>query len=233
MMGLGMQEAILALLSWAIATAVFLAWRKVGWSILIYLHLFLLVLPAIVIGLRLTCGLGWYESLSSLCTLMWLKLILYLIPMSLAVSFIGGYFVVPQLHFARLRAKQMALKQLDAVARKAGNYAQFFWFDSAAPLAFSSRKKVFLSQGLFEVLSPKELEAVILHEMYHVRSRGDWRKFSLLFNRAFSPFAGFARSHGTEADERAADAFAERIQGTTKHVRSARRKILRFEAESL
>jgi len=86
---------------------------------------------------------------------------------------------------------------------------------------------VFVSVGMFDLFSKKELDAVLLHELYHVKARSSWSKFSAVFVKAFSPIAWFSSS-SVEKEERAADAFAVHLQKTSRHLKSAKQKLNSF-----
>lgn len=106
-----------------------------------------------------------------------------------------------------------------------------FVIDSAAPVAFSFsflQPRIFLSVGLFEILGRKELEAIILHELAHVKSRATYVKLSAHWARLLSPFsvlADFLGTGGVGAEEASADDFAASAQGTSLFLNSAKRKI--------
>lgn len=56
--------------------------------------------------------------------------------------------------------------------------ARVFYYDSAIPRAFASGKSVFLSVGLLEILTEKELRAVLAHESWHLmhNNKTHWLK---------------------------------------------------------
>lgn len=82
------------------------------------------------------------------------------------------------------------------------------------PLAFTSglaKPKIYISDGLIEALTTKELEAVILHEYAHVKRRDNLAIFSMLFLRDFLfmlPLAHFLFRVYIREKENAADDFA-------------------------
>lgn len=121
-------------------------------------------------------------------------------------------------------------KHADAIMVSA---PQIFFVDDAAPLAFSFsfiRPKIFLSMGLFDILGRKEIEAIILHELAHVKRRATYVKLSAHMARLLSPFsmlADFLGRSGT-TEESAADDMAVSVQGTSSHLDSAKRKIMQF-----
>jgi Zn-dependent protease with chaperone function len=101
------------------------------------------------------------------------------------------------------------------------------------PLAFSIaywKARIFISVGLIELLSQKELEAVLAHEMGHIQRRSSVLKFSASLFRMISPLRSFASFHSELNDEEyLADEVAVTLQGTKKHIVTARRKIIEYE----
>jgi beta-lactamase regulating signal transducer with metallopeptidase domain len=88
---------------------------------------------------------------------------------------------------------------------------------------------VHISVGMFDLLQRKEHEAVVLHELAHVRQHSSFEKFSTALARVFSPLAHFASvSERVSAEEAAADAFAAKQQGTSRHLAAAQRKVRQF-----
>lgn len=109
---------------------------------------------------------------------------------------------------------------------------KLYFVDSEKPFAFSlyyRRPAVFISIGLSGLLSRKEGEAVVLHELYHLKSRASVYKWSAQLVHALSPFsklACFYKDLGGE--EKQADRFAIRMQRTAKFLRNAKRKVRLF-----
>ena len=105
---------------------------------------------------------------------------------------------------------------------------------SAAPVAFSFsflQPRIFLSVGLFEILGRKEIEAIILHELAHVKSRATYIKLSAHWARLLSPFsvlADFLGPGSAGVEEASADSFAAAAQGTSLFLNSAKRKITQY-----
>ncbi len=114
---------------------------------------------------------------------------------------------------------------------------KLFVIDSAAPVAFSfsfMQPRIFLTVGLFELLGKKQIEAIILHELAHIKSRATFVKLSAHMARLLSPFSAMANFLGGSSvsdEETAADSFAAETQGTFSHLDSAKRKIVRYYSE--
>ena len=99
-------------------------------------------------------------------------------------------------------------------------------------MAFSFRNfrsAVFLSVGLFDILKWKEVQAVILHELAHIKQKSSSLKLSTFMLRVFSPLSVLLKfQHKNTEEEEKADLLAIRMQKTDKHIRSARRKLVEY-----
>jgi beta-lactamase regulating signal transducer with metallopeptidase domain len=90
-------------------------------------------------------------------------------------------------------------------------------------------KKIFLSKKLVQTLSKKELESVVLHEIYHLKKHHSSFLFlmrvisSILF---FLPIIKDIQSYVKAEIEKAADKYAVSFQKTNKYVKSALRKMI-------
>jgi Zn-dependent protease with chaperone function len=216
------EKMLVVVVSLLLGISALLAWKKLNRPALLYAHLFFVLTPFFYFALSINCSLSLVHGLLSWCTALATKFFIYIVPPLMAVSFIGGWLVLPWLY--RRFAGQLSMKLFNDLCRSTGISAELFLLDKAKPVAFSSGESVFVSVGLFESLSKKELEAVLLHELYHVKSRSSWNKFSAGFVRIFSPIAWFS-SCAVEAEELAADAFATKMQGTCKYLNSAKGKV--------
>ena len=104
--------------------------------------------------------------------------------------------------------------------------------NTAKPVAFSLsalKKKIFISMGMMELLNKKELEAVVLHELGHIKHKSSTVKFWTLYAKYLSPFAAFSHT-SLDQEELDADAVAIQFQQTNKFVRSAKQKLQNFES---
>ena len=56
--------------------------------------------------------------------------------------------------------------------------AKVYYYDSAIPRAFSSGRSIFISVGLLEMMSERELKAILAHETWHLKhmNKTDWLK---------------------------------------------------------
>lgn len=194
--------------------------------VLLRLHILLLFSPLLFLAFTWRCGMP-ISSCSS-------HVLLFSIPSSVFLSYIAGLLVVPRLYAKRLGlrhlkgtvANKIAGFQLSGIL---GSTPELYSIDAAEPVAFvksGRRPSIHLSVGLMELLSPKELEAVMLHETYHLKSHSSEIKFASTFSKIVSPFRWFDRHQSN--DELEADKFASHIQRTDRFIANARRKIDKF-----
>ena len=203
-----------------IAVLLLLAYKRFEKVSLLYAHLVFVLAPLFYFALSINCSFGFAKSLLAWCTLIFAKAVIYLLPVAMASSFVAGYIFIPRLYEAK--GNRLNVKWFNQLCVKHGVSASLFVLDKARPLAFTGSKSVFVSVGLFDLLSKKEVEAVVLHELYHVKNNSAWNKFSASFTSWFSPLAMFS---GKSDDERAADTFAAKSQKTWRFVKSAHRKV--------
>jgi len=86
-----------------------------------------------------------------------------------------------------------------------------------------------MSVGLLDVLNKKEVEAIILHELAHIKNRSSILKVSNLIFK-FSPLSIIAKFNGdTNSEEKRTDEFAIKMQKTRRYIDSSKRKLDRFE----
>src|SRR3989338_2052924 len=105
------------------------------------------------------------------------------------------------------------------------------------PAAYSItnlKPSIFVTAGLSELLTKKELEAILLHELYHHKYKTYFWKFSGNVLRLFTPVAAFTGFSGTlEKEEIEADNYAISMQNTNKCILSAKSKIKNFRTSRL
>jgi Zn-dependent protease with chaperone function len=213
---------LIVVVSLLLGVSSILAWKKYSKPWMLYAHLLFVLSPLFYFALSINCSLGVVQGLLSWCTALFAKFVLYIVPPLMAILFIGGYFLLPKLY--RVLSKPLQLRIFNKLCRLTGISAELFLVDKAKPVAFTMGKRIFVSVGMFEMLSGRELEAVLLHELHHVKSNSSWGKFSASFVRIFSPVAWFSAS-SVEKEECAADAFAARVQKTGRFVSSAKKKV--------
>ena len=208
----------------SLLTSVFLLllWKYTNKTSILYAHLAFALAPLFYFASQINCNLGLVQGLLGFCTEILTKGILYVLPIAMMGAFIVGRLVVPR--FYTRQGKRIKSSAFRVLCKKTKIAAKLYVLDKAKPVAFAFADNVFVSVGMFEAFSKKELEAVLLHELYHVKQHSSWAKFSSGFVHAFSPFALFFSSTVKE-EERKADAFARKLQGTGKYLSSARKKV--------
>jgi len=104
-----------------------------------------------------------------------------------------------------------------------------YLLDMAKPIAFSTcnfKHRIFISVGILDLLTRKETEAVLLHELAHINNKSSLLKSSTFVLRLFSPLSSFSTFHNElSREEIKADKFAIKSQGTNRHLKTAKRKI--------
>ncbi len=218
-------KMLIVVVSFLFAISTLLAWKKYSKPALLYAHLIFVLSPIFYFALSINCSLSVIRGLLSWCTALFAKFIIYILPPLMAFVFVSGIFIIPKLY--KRRGKQLHFGWFSELCSKAGVSARLYLLDKAKPEAFALGESIFVSVGMFEILSREELEAVLLHELHHVKSNSSWNKFSAVFVRLFSPIAWFS-SDSVEEDELAADEFACRFQKSNIHLKSAKRKVELF-----
>lgn len=216
--------------SWALALITFLYWREHPQARYLYAHLFFLLVPLLDFAVGVPCQTPFLQGLQTFCSVVITRTVILLIPVALVLAVVLGYCVAPAMYKRMYGAKPLKGARYRELARAAGIPDARFWvLDTAKPVAFSFGRDVLMSVGMFELLAKKEQDAVMFHELGHVRQQSSVSKFSLWLARLFSPLAHFA-SVGAHvgAEEHAADRFAAQLQGTMKHVRAAKQKLRAF-----
>ncbi|HLF55039.1 MAG TPA: M48 family metalloprotease [Candidatus Nanoarchaeia archaeon] len=215
-------KMLVVVVSVLFSIAAILLWKKYNKALFLYAHLFFVISPLSYFALSINCSMSLAEGLLAWCTTLLTKFVIFILPPLMALAFVSGYVLLPRLY--RRLSKPLSLKTFKELCKLTGIRAELFLIDKAKPVAFTLRNKIFVSVGMFEILSKKELEAVLLHELYHVQSRSSWNKFSAGFVRLFSPIAWFSAS-SVEQEERAADSFAVRVQKSEAYLKSAKQKV--------
>ena len=141
----------------------------------------------------------------------------------------------PILYIRRWRKKELSscptqfAKVLSSITGHSAIQPIVHFIDSAKPIAFSTfyrTPRMYLSVGLLELLTPKEIEAVLLHEMFHLKNRSAPINHIVHLIQLISPIAHFTEMESVEeAEEILADSFAYQRQKTWRYVNTARKKI--------
>jgi Zn-dependent protease with chaperone function len=202
-------------------------------TLLIYGHLTFLFFPFILYGTHVGCGvlcMPCYENV--------LHLVSYVLPTTLIASTLAGFVALPTLYTVSSKKMMIKNKPISDFVKKNSKkinikIPRIYAIDNVKPMAFSFRSyisAIFLSVGLMEILNKKETEAVLLHELAHIKQKSSILKLSDHILRFFSPLSllsGF--HHDSSKDEKEADDFVIRVQGTDKYLFAAKGKINEYE----
>ncbi|MFA4820058.1 MAG: M48 family metalloprotease [Candidatus Aenigmatarchaeota archaeon] len=198
---------------------------KIG---LIYGHLILLFFPFVLFTTDFACG-----AMCMSCQNNTLALVSYSLPTALVLGTIAGFAVIPAFYtFSNKR--QTRNREIIEFVRKYSSLLnirmpKIYIMDKAKPIAFSFksfRSAIFVSVGMLDILGKKEIQAVLLHELAHIKQRSSMLKFSSFMMNVLSPLSLLTRfHHDTSREEGEADRFAIRTQRTSKYINSAKRKL--------
>ncbi|MEK6843263.1 MAG: M48 family metalloprotease [Candidatus Micrarchaeota archaeon] len=195
---------------------------------LIYAHLSLISFPAILLASTLTCA-----SLGAECPVTIARAGLLLFPISILMSMGIGWLMLPR--FYRLGTFK-AEKYSDFIGSEAQRLGikspSLYLIDSQKVMAYSIGgfgPSIFISLGMQDLLSRKELEAVLLHELNHLSNGSPHIKISLAILNRFSPLARAIPVAYSRYEEKRADDFAKSRQLTKRYLEGARRKAEIFD----
>ena len=214
------------IVSWALALMSFLYWREHPKARFLYAHLFFLVMPLVDFAVAVPCNTPFVQGLLSFCSIAYTRLLFGLIPVAIMIALVLGLAVIPRAYKKYYHAKEVRSVRFERLARKAGLSGTHFWvLDTARPVAFSFGNNVFVSVGMHELLSAREQDAVVLHELGHVKYESSVSKVASFVARLFSPIAHFTSLDSVRKEERLADRFAVQMQKTSCFLRSAKQKV--------
>jgi len=164
-----------------------------------------------------------------------LEIATILIPGTLVVSLAAGVVGIPCLFIFSTKSRRVTGREARWVQRQARRMGirtpQLYVIDDARPQAFSFSSvlsAVFISLGAMELLSKKEREAVLIHELGHIRSGASSLKFSALLLKLATPVSAKAFHSTLSTEEKNADDLAAAVQGTRKYLNSAKKKFDAF-----
>lgn len=164
------------------------------------------------------------------------KMLIFFGPIAGILAIIFGFAILPYVYgfsdknhliengwikdFVSKQSKKLVIKEPEVYSI---NYIK--------PVAYSItnlKPSVFVSVGLSELLTKKEIEAVLLHELYHHKSKAYFWKFSMNALRIFTPLSTFnSASEQMLKEEIQADKYAISVQKTERNLLSAKRKFRR------
>lgn len=199
---------------------------------LIYGHIFTLVFPFVFYALFQGC-----QALLTSCD--GLQKVLYLLLITLGISLLLGLLFTPFLYLSVNKKKCLSLEDshISSFVSTAAvdmriEKPKVCYLNVAKPLAFSVKyfhSRIFLSIGLLDLLSHKEKEAVLLHELYHLQQRSSVYKYSLHLLHLLSPLAFFTNfDRELTLEEKNADLFAITWQKTDEYILSSKEKMNTF-----
>lgn len=153
--------------------------------------------------------------------------LLYSVPAAFLGSLLFGYVILPSIYLAWARGRLE--KSLAAYLPES---VPVYVSDSGKPFAYSYggfRRWIVVSQGMLEILTKKELQAVLLHEYAHITGNSSLYNVSRWVYSKVPMLHAFidGKRHEGEEENRA-DAVAARLQGTPKHLNSAKRKLKHY-----
>ncbi len=236
---IGADKIILVILSLSLAFFALAVLRKTattrGKIALAYTHLLFLFLPFFLLSVNTTCGMFCLSCHNNMPALM-----AYAIPASAAAAIVTGFVALPAYFIHSNKKRQLNDKKLVRFVRRHSKKMNIrppniYVVDKSKPIAFSFRSfrsAIFLSVGMLEILSKKQKEAVLLHELAHLKARSSAMKVSKTIMNIFSPLSLIVKFYDGGEEERAADKFSIAVQGTSRHINSAKRKMRAFERQA-
>ena len=230
----------LSMLSIIFAIATFLLIKRAQKNkfkiLLIYLHIFFLILPPFMFAFSLGCDMNLLDGIISHCAAKVTETIIYIGIGTIILSALIGYFIMPKFFSSRKTIRLKDKRILDFVNEESKKLniktPKVYLIDDAKPDAFSYStigSSIFISVGMIELLNKKELEAVLLHELYHVKNRSSLYKFSTIMLKILSPLSRFTSINSyLDHEEIEADNFAIEVQKTDRNILNAKKKVNSF-----
>jgi len=200
--------------------------------VLIYSHLLALFFPFILLTTNAGCA-----AVCAACYTNIYQLLSLAVPSTLIISTIAGFALIPTVFIYSNRKSEITEGRVSDFVKSSSKklkikQPRLYTLNTSKPVAFSFRNfrsAVFLSVGLFDILKWKEVQAVILHELAHIKQKSSSLKLSTFMLRVFSPLSVLLKfQHKNTEEEEKADLLAIRMQKTDKHIRSARRKLVEY-----
>lgn len=190
---------------------------------LLGLHIALLFFPLVFAALAWDCGMLMAECLPMSSAA--------LLPLAFGLLFWSGYRALPWAYRWAHRRHRIEDPRLVGFAERSARRLgvptpRLHYLDTAHPTAhtFTGRRPfVFLSVGLLDILDRRETEAVLLHELGHIRDRASLRGYASRLLPWTAPALAFGGGRGPEEDR--ADLVAVELQGTRRHLETARAKV--------
>ncbi len=209
----------------------------------LYSHIFLLFFPFLFSAFLAKCTSSAYSCVFECATPLYLcspELLIYMVTAGISVTFLLSFLLLPYLYTWTSKSKEikegMAYNIIqDYSASLKIKRPRLYAINDLNPQAYSItniRPSIFISVGLAELLNKKELEAVLLHELYHIKNKTSFWRFSTHVLKIFSPLSTFiSLDSSISKEEREADMFAMQRQGTEVYLKAAKEKITRFKKD--
>lgn len=199
---------------------------------LVYLHIFALLFPLFFYLFFNGCS-----SLFSACSTA--KATIYLLIITGVTAALVGVIAAPILFLVLHKRNSKRITQgfaFEFIAEKTSELSikqpHLYVMKTAKPVAFSFSlfsPSIFISAGMADVLTKKEIEAVLLHEISHIKNSSSQLKLSTSLMRMLSPASHVASfKDELSKDEQEADAFAISNQGTRIHLKTVKQKLLEY-----
>ncbi len=207
--------------------------------LLFYGILFFFFFPAVFYFYTQTCGGSMLYSCNPLQSFFYTTLIA--IGISAGIGFIATPFLY-RFSSKYQRIPENGSKEEEAFLERIRQYATQLGIpmpsvsviDTAEPLAFSLshiKPSIFVTVGLLDLLQKKEVDAVVLHELGHIKQRSSFLKFTNSFIRFLFPIANFNIFHNElDQEEQQADHVAVTIHGTSQYLAAAKQKMSAYYA---
>jgi len=197
--------------------------RKVTY---LYLHILFIFLPFIFSALMWKCLMPVVACSP--------KMVIYLASLGAGGTLLLSFITLPYIYNWASNSKEIKEGEIKDFVRDQSHAIgirepKVYAVEDIKPCAYSItniRPSIFVSVGLCELLGRKEMEAVLFHELYHIKQKTSFWRFSINTLRIFSPLSSFITTDDAmNKEEREADNFAVLQQGTKKYLRLAKSKI--------
>ncbi len=192
----------------------------------LYAHIFFLFSPLISTAILWKCAMPVYSCSP--------KIVIYLLSAGAGITMLLSFITLPYLYSWASKSQEIKDEKINEFVQNQSKAIgmrkpKLYAIHEFTPHAYSItniRPSIFLSVGLFELLDKKEREAVLLHELYHIQKKSSFWKFSINMLKVFSPLALFVTvNESMDHEEKEADSFAVRTQGTKRFLNAAKYKI--------
>jgi len=197
--------------------------RKVTY---LYLHILFIFLPFISSALLWKCLMPVIACSP--------KMVIYLASIGSGGTLLLSFIILPYVYNWTSNSKEIKEGDIKDFVREQSHAIgirepKVYAVEDIKPCAYSItniQPSVFVSVGLCELLDKKEMEAVLLHELYHVQQKTSFWRFSINMLKIFSPLSSFITTdEAMDKEEMEADQFAVSLQGTKKFLKSAKGKV--------